>query len=263
MSDKEENNESLDQNSNANQQEQESTQGDNEEEYLEDFKVELEEMYESRVNFMNSVNQIKNRHINLTLILTQFFSRYSVKQIIVFLAAAAVLVVVQALVRSSSHLTLFIGVVMTVLMIAFAVVTFKNILSALTDIRRIKRGFCCIGYQIVKKKDKDDESAGDVPPNPIIAYKDYANMIRTLRFPEEKFKKYYLLPVLMLFLDYGSPCKVTVFEDMPKNISYEYKAQTFTQDWKELKYTLIPAAMMLLYAMSMYLSYAAYTTLYQ
>lgn len=262
MSDKEEKNESLDQNSNVNQQEQEPTQGDNEEEYLEDFKVELEEMYESRVNFMNSVNQIKNRHINLPLILTQFFSRYSVNQIIVFLAAAAVLAVVQALVRSSSHLSLFIGVVMTVLMIAFAVVTLKNIFSALTDIRRIKRGFCCIGYQIVKKKDKN-ESSEDVPPNPIVAYKDYANMIRTLTFPEEKFKKYYLLPVLMLFLDYGSPCKVTVFEDMPKNISYEYKTQTFTQEWKELKYTLIPAAMTLLYAMSMYMSYIAYTTLHQ
>ena len=261
MSDKEEKNESLNQNSNGNQQEP--TQGDNEEEYLEDFKVELEEMYESRVNFMNTVNQIKNRHINLALILTQFFSRYSVKQTIVFLSAAAVLVVVQALVRSSAHLTLYIGVVMSILMIAFAVVTFKNILSALTDIRRIKRGFCCIGYQIVKKKDKDDESSEDVPPNPIVAYKDYANMIRTLTFPEEKFKKYYLLPVLMLFLDYGSPCKVTVFEDMPKNISYEYKTQTFTQDWKELKYTLIPAAMALLYAMSMYMCYIAHTTLHQ
>lgn len=263
MSNKENNIESTDQ---SNLNAQASTEEENEEEFLEGFKAELEEMYESRVNFKNSVNQYNNRHVNLALVLTQFFSRYSVNQIIVFLAVSTSLVAVQglqALTGKFPQLTLVTGFLMTILMIAFAVVTLKNIVAALTDIRRIKRGFCCIGYQIVKKKDKNDKSSDDQSHHPIIAYKDSANMIRTLTFPEEQFKKYCLLPVLILFLDNNIPHGVTIFEDLPKDVSYEYKNQTFTQEWKELVYTLIPIAMIVLYAISMYLCYIAYTTLNQ
>ncbi len=263
---KEDNSEPIDPNPSVKQQETESTKDDNEEEYLEDIRIELKDMYDSRVNFMNSVNQIKNRRINLALILTQFFCRYSTTQIIVFLSAATVLVIlqgVQTFLGAFPHSTLYMGVLMTFLTLAFIVVTLKNILSALEDIKRIKQDYCSLGFLIAKKNDSNDESSDKTSYTPMIAYKDCFDMIRTLKMSDKQYKKYYLVPVLMLFLDRKKPNKVTIFEDMPLNISYEYKKQTFTQSWKFALVTLIPAAMIVLYSISVYMSYIAYTTLHQ
>ena len=262
----EDNSESTDQSSDMDQREKEASEDDNDEESLNDLKLHLEEMYESSVSFMNIINQTPKRHVNLALILTQFFSRYSSAQKIGFLTAATALVTAQgvnAYWGSFSHSTLYIGCLMAVLMLAFIGVTIKYILSALVDIRRIKHGFCSLGYQIVNRNDNNNETSDASSRSPVIAYKDYSAMIRTMRFPKEDHKKYFILSVLALFLDNNDPYKATLFDDMPRQISYEFKTQSFTQEWKDALCALFPCAMTVLFAISMYMSYIAYTTLHQ
>lgn len=260
----ENNDKSIDLNFNAEQRDQETPEDDNNEP-LNDLKEQLEEIYDARIHFMNAVNQIKKRKVNLALIIIQFFSRYDITHIIGFLGAGISVVILQGLSAAESHFqsTLLIGVMITMLMTVFLIVTLINVFSALSDIKRIKQGFCTMGYQIVERKDSDDESSDNSSLPPIIAYKDNVNMIRTIKFPDLQNKKYFVTPVLTLFLDNNNPYKVTLFDDMPRNITYEYKSQTFTQEWKDAICTLVPAAMIIIFSISAYFSYVAYTMLHQ
>lgn len=258
----EENKELIDNNASADMPEQESSEDDVNDDSMETLKVRLEEIYRTRLYFIDIINQTNNRHVNLALIITQFFSRYSVTQIIAFLLIASGIVVLQgtgAFTGTFANSNLFLGALMTVVMIAFVVITLKNIISALIDIRRLKRGFGCLGYQIVYNNNDNEKTSSDPSSPPLIAYKDNVNMIRTLAFPKEPYKRYFMLPVLILFLDCNNPYKVTFFDDLPRDISYENKTQSFTQEWTGALYALVPIAMTVLFIISLYLSRAAIT----
>lgn len=243
------------------------------EEILGKFSKLLTENYKSRCFYINLINQSKPRRVNWALIFTQCFARYSLVQIITFLAAAAVLAVIQAIgLTCNSALTILVtGFIMSILMIAFAVITLKNIISALIDVKRLKYGYCSAGFLIVYERneddsednnDKDNATAEDSRP-PIIAYKDSADMIRTIDFPKGNKDIYFAPAILTLFVDNANPYKVTFLDAMPLNISYNSDANAFNQSWKELKYALIPIAMIILCIISMYMSCAAFTTLNQ
>ena len=230
--------------------------------------------YQSRCYFIDLINQANKRRVNLALILTQFFSRYSYEQkgsFLIFAFGIVLIQIVNAYLSSFSQKTLFFGVLMTVTMIAFFVVTIQKIISALIDIRRLKRGFCAMGYQIVYDNNDDDNDNGndnDDSQNEsqhpsLIAYKDSADMIRTLEFPKKNKERFFIPAVLAIFLDDSNPYKVTILDSLPMDISYDNKTETFIQSWRGLKTAIFPAVMLILYAISMYMSYAAYTTLHQ
>ena len=265
MSNENNNSESIDLKSNLTQENQRSTEKNDDETAQDDRFAKLEEEFGASVYFMNAVNEVQNRHINLPLILIQFFSRYSSAQKNVFLAAALILVLIQGdkAWNSACQSTLLIGCLMAVLMIAFVVVTLKHIVSAVKDIWLLKKGTCSIGYLIVNRNDNGDVILDDPENPPLIAYKDCANMIRTMKISEEQYNTFNGVPILELFLDPKNPSRVASFKNLPRKITYSFVEQTFTQKWKDVLSAFFPLAMTVLFAMSMYMSYAAYTMLHQ
>lgn len=212
-----------------------------------------------RMFFIDAINETNNRRINLAMFLTQLFARYSKPQIFFFLGAALLILIIQgvcSLFTFNAIVQFLLGFLMAVLTLVFAIVTVNNVIAALTDIWRLKRCFCAAGYQITSKK---DDSSEDALSSVLIAYKDYDGMIRTKKFPENC-RKYFIEPVLILFLDNNNPYKVTYLLDMPGSISYDNNTQTYTQSWKKTIYVLVPIAMTVLCSISFYLSYIAFTS---
>lgn len=258
---KEDKNASIDTNSADERLNQELLLVQKNKESLAKIKPQLEEVYSTRICFTNEVNEANNRRVNLPLVLAQFFGRYSAAQIIGFLTGAVFLIAIQGkqLESDSSVSTiLFMGTLTTILMIAFIGITLKNVISAMKDIRRIKNGFCSLGYQILISDEDNQAKSGTESFQLLIAYKDYADMIRTINLPVKDYKKYFPSPVLELFLDNSNPHNVTFLDVMPKDISYNSQTKLFYQSWKELVYTLFPIAMIILYAISMHMCYIAY-----
>lgn len=205
------------------------------------------------VFFINAVNETDNRRINLAMFLTQLFARYSKPQIFFFLGAALLILIIQgvcSLFTLNATVHFLLGLLMAIIMVLFAIVTLNYVIAALTDIWRLKRCYCTAGYQVTPKKDESSE--GEIPTPELIAYKDYDGMIRTLRFPED-YKKYLSEPVLILYLDKNDPYKVTFFSDLPGSISYDSNTQTYAQSWKGAIFALVPVAMIIMYAISLYL----------
>lgn len=209
--------------------------------------------YASRIRLIDTINQTSRRRINLAMFLTQLFARYHKSQIYFFLGGALLILIIQiacSMFTSNETVHFLLRTLMTIFTSIFAIVTINNVINALSDIGRLKRCYCTAGYQITSKK--DDESAEE-PVSPIlIAYKDYDDMIRTLKFPSD-YKKYFTEPVLILFLDKADPYKVTILLDLPGITSYDENSQTFTQSWKGAIFTLVPIAMIIMYAISLYL----------
>lgn len=207
-----------------------------------------------RMFFIDSVNETDNRRINMAMVLTQLFARYRKQQIFFFLGAALLILIIQgvcSLITLNATVHFLFGLLMAIIMILFAIVTINNVIAALTDLWRIKRCYCTAGYQITPQKDESSEE--EFPTPELIAYKDYDGMIRTLRFPDN-FKKYLSEPALILYLDKNDPYKVTYLLDLPGAISYDSNTQTYIQSWKGALYALVPVAMIIMYAISLYLS---------
>lgn len=241
-----------------------STKDSDNNEAIMDVRNRLYEMYKLHVFYMDLINQTPKRKVNCAMYLTQLFGRYSNKQIIIFLSAALALVVIQILcmvLGASSRLILLLSALTAAVTLVFTCITLNGVWSAVKEIRLLKKGYCCIGYPIISEdleKDLDNSN----PKKITIAYKDSFNMIRALEISVKKNGKF-IPSVFLIFMDFDNPYEVALFDFMPLEISYERNQQTFTQKWKGTLYTLVPAAMAILYAISFYLGYIAYTTLHQ
>lgn len=209
--------------------------------------------------FIDAINETRNRRINLAMLLTQLFARYRKEQIFFFLGAALLILIIQgvcSLFTFNATVHLILGSLMALLTLLFAIVTLKNVVTALTDIWRLKRCYCTAGYQIIPQR---GESSEETLYPTLIAYKDYDGMIRTLKFPKD-YKKYLSETVLLLYLDKNDPYKVTCFLDLPGKISYDHNKHAYAQSWKGAIFTLVPMAMIAICSISLYLSYIAFTS---
>ena len=57
----------------------------------------------------------------------------------------------------------------------------------------------------------------------------------------------------MVFVDVNDPYNITFFDSIPYDLQFDKEKQMFTQEWKSELYALVPVAMIILYAISLYL----------
>lgn len=231
-----------------------------------EFRNSLQEEYKLRAFYMDLINEQSKRRINWAMLLTQFFGRYSKVEAICFLGIAAVLLTIQFLTYFfgwSSALVLITGVLMTALMFWFAFVAVNYFLSALYDIRLLKRGYCSLGYQHVRPEVAESTPDNSYPSSIMVAYKDKFGMIHTKDIPTKQQRMFFMPPVLMVFADVANSDKITFLEAVPREIQYDKSRQMFTQEWKCALYALVPIAMIILYSISFRLSCIANMSLHQ
>ena len=223
-----------------------------------EFRNNLLEEYKLRVFYMDLFNESSNRRINWAMKLAQMFGRYSNKETIVFLGAALIFVTVQfagVYFELSAALVFTMCLFMTMLTLVFFNVAVNNFLSALHDLRLLKRGYCSVGYQLVRPEVAETTPDNVYPSSIMVAYRDFAGMIRTKDVPTQRDSQLFLPPVLMVFVDVNDPYNIAFFDSIPHELQFDKKKQMFTQEWKSALYALIPVAMMILYAISLYLGF--------
>lgn len=221
-----------------------------------EFKNNLQEEYKLRVFYMDLFNESSNRRINLAMLLTQLFGRYSNKETIFFLSAALVLISIQSVIvyfELPSALVLMMCLFMTVLMFVFSYAAINYFLSALHDIKLLKRGYCSVGYQLVRPEVAETMPDNSYPPSIMVAYIDFAGMIRTKDISTKQHRLFFIPPVLMTFIDVADPYNLAFFDAIPHELQYDKKNQIFIQEWKSALYALVPVAMVIMYAISLYL----------
>ena len=240
---------------------QESSNDSREEDSMEEkafieFKNNLLEEYKVRSFYMDLINETSSRRVNWAMLLTQLFGRCKKVETICFLGIAAAVVTIQSVgvfFGAPSAFVYVLSLLMTGLTFLFANTAVNYFLSALSDLRLIKRGYCSLGYQHVRPEVAETTPEDCCPSSIMVAYKDISGMIHTKDIPTKQQRLFFMPPVVMVFVDNADSDKITVLEDVPYEIQYDKSRKMFTQEWKCAIYALVPLAMIILYAISLYL----------
>ena len=221
-----------------------------------EFKNNLLEEYKVRAFYMDLINETSRRRVSWAMLLTQLFGRYNKVETICFLSIAVAVVTIQSVgvyFGAPSDFVYVLSLLMTGLTFLFAHTAANYFLSALSDLRLIKRGYCSLGYQHVRSEVAEKTPDDCCPPSIMVAYKDFAGMIHTKDIPTKQQRLFFMPPVVMVFVDNADSDKITVLEDVPYEIQYDKTRKMFTQEWKCALYALVPLAMIILFAISLYL----------
>ena len=221
-----------------------------------EFKNNLLEEYKVRAFYMDLINETSRRRVNWAMLLTQLFGRYNQVETFSFLSVAISVVTIQSAgvyFGTPSAFVYVLTLLMTGLTFLFAKTAVNYFLSALSDLRLIKRGYCSLGYQHVRSEVAETTPDDCCPSSIMVAYKDFAGMIHTKDIPTKQQRLFFMPPVLMVFVDIADSDKIAVLEAVPHEIQYDKSRQMFTQEWKCALYALVPLTMIILYAISLYL----------
>ena len=230
--------------------------------FLAMVRANMQEEYQSREFYADEINQAEKRSVNWQLLITQIFSRYTRTELCIFGIGFGIVLLLQILIfcdQPEYDLIVFMSIPATLLFISFIYVTIQKIRLALTDIRRMKREFCTLGFLVKVNKTKRSGFIDDTDVDVMtIAYKDKANMIHTVDIATDKLDVFTQIPAMLLFVEDNDPKKITFVENMPHGIRYDVETQRFLQELKACLWALVPVMATLLYIAILILSYVAY-----
>ncbi|MBR5709301.1 MAG: hypothetical protein IKX40_00925 [Thermoguttaceae bacterium] len=221
-----------------------------------EFKNNLLEEYKVRSFYMDLINETSRRRVNLAMLLAQLFGRYNKIETISFLGIAIAVITIQSVgvyFGAPSDFVYVLTLLMTGLTFLFAHKAVNRFLSALSDLRLIKRGYCSLGYQHVRPEVAETTPEDCCPSSIMVAYKDISGMIHTKDIPTKQQRLFFMPPVVMVFADNADSDKIVVLEAVPHEIQYDKSRKMFTQEWRCAIYALVPLTMIILYAISLYL----------